>query len=167
MSLRRFIAGPVSFGLTLGLAIVALLLQDWSLDPFPIHALVTWGLALAITALTLKLGWPILHVSAAGLLVVTTGFMDGMPEWPLPLAAAVGVMAMGRFASVGFASRWVSRAVGLLSLIGAVGLLWVKIQGDVNLGGGPSSWFETGAAILALVVVAVLGFWHGGDGEED
>lgn len=166
MSLRRFLAGPISFGLTLGLAIVALLLNDWSIDPFATTALIAWGVALVLTAITLVWGWPIFHVSAAAALMVATGLMDSMAEWPLPLAAAVGTMAMGRFASTGFTSRWVSRAVGLLAVYGIVTLAYWTIQGTADLGTGGASVIELIGAFLALAVIAVMGFWHGGDDED-
>lgn len=164
MSLRRYLAGPVTFGLTLGLAVVAVMLEGGSVDAFPTLSLVAWGGAVALAAVTLKLGWPLLHVGAAGLLMAASFFLVDTSYWALPLAAAVGAMAMARFASVGFASRWLSRAVGLA---GVVGLVWaVYGYATDSAGWAGSDALEVGVAGLALAVIAVLGFWHGGDDED-
>lgn len=166
MSFRRFLAGPLSFGLTLGLALVALLLNDWSIDPFPALALAAWGLALVLTAVTMKLGWPIFHVSAAAALMVTTGLMDGMAEWFLPLIGAVGTMGMARFADIGFVSRWVSIPVGLVAVVGIGTLAWWLYDGSASLGTGGASVLEATTAFVALALIAVFAFWHGDDDEE-
>lgn len=166
MSLRRFVAGPVSFGLTIGLAVVALMLEGFSLDPFPVLALVAWGAAIAVTAVTLKLGWPLLHVSAAGLLMAASLFLVDTSMWALPLAAAVGTMAMGRFASVGFASRWVSQAIGLTGLAGVAFVVWRFAAGSAGIGGDEATLLEASTAAGALAVIGVLGIWHP-NGEEE
>lgn len=166
MSLRRFLAGPLSFGLTLGLAVVALMLEDWALDPFPWLALVAWGGALVATGITLKIGWPVFHVAGAGALLVAAGSLAGTDLWALPLAAAVGAMGMARFASVGFASRWLSRAVALAA---AGGLVWIAVGAYRSAGAWAALGLQEGlVAALALVCVTVLGLWHpDGDDEED
>lgn len=164
VSLRRYLAGPVSFGLTLGLAVVAVMLEGGSLDVFPTMSLIAWGGAVALAAVTLKLGWPVFHVGAAGLLMVASALLLGTSYWPLPLAAAVGTMAMARFASVGFASRWLSRAVGLAGAGGLVWAIYGYATGSGSFGG--SDALDLGVAALALVVIAVMGFWHPADDEE-
>lgn len=164
MSLRRFLAGPVSFGLTLGLAIVALMLESWQIDPFPVLTLVAWGTALVLTAITLKLGWPIFHVGAAGALMVAAVPLVDTAYWALPLVAAVGAMAMARFASVGFVSRWLGRTVGVGAIVGLGWVVWFAVQ-DVDA--WSFSVLETIGAVLALGVIAALGFWHPDDEDEE
>jgi len=164
VSLRRFLAGPVSFGLALGMAIVALKLEGWAVEAFPWLALAAWGGALAATAITLKVGWPVFHVTGAGLLLVATGAMASTDLWALPLAAAVGAMGMARFASVGLASRWLSRAVAAAA---AGGLVWLGVGVATGSGTWSGAGLQEGLVLaLALLVVVVLGLWHP-DGDEE
>lgn len=164
VSLRRFLAGPVSFGLTLGMAIVALMLEGWALDPFPFLALAAWGAALVATGLTFKFGWPVFHVTGAGCLLVASAALVDTALWPLPLAAAVVAMGMARFASVGFASRWLSRAVAAAA---AGGLAWMAYGAATGSGAWADVTLQEGlVAGLSLLVIVVLGLWFRDDDEE-
>lgn len=164
VSLRRFLAGPVTFGLTLGFAVVALMLHEWAWQSFGAVTLAAWGAALALAAIAVKLGWPVFHVGATGALLVAAGSLVGTRLWALPLAAGVGAMGMARFASVGLASRWLSRLVGLM---GVAGIAWMA-YGVVS--GGPA-WaafggWEVAVGGFALAVIAALGLWHA-SGEDE
>lgn len=166
MSLRRFLAGPVSFGLNAGLAVVAGSLLSWDPGALSVWTLGLWGAGLAATAVTLKFGWPVVHASAAGLLAAAAATATGTAIWPLPLAGALAAMGAARLARVRLASRWLSRAVGL----GAAGLLAYGIYafaaGSLDLGGDGTQALEALAGAAALAVLALLGLWHGGQDEE-
>lgn len=167
MSLRRFLAGPISFGLNTGLAVVAGSLVSWQASALPWLTLVSWAAALAIAAVTLKIGWPLLHTATAGLLLFASATATATVVWPLPLTGAVAALGLARFASVGFASRWLSRTVGLVGLALLGFAVYLYSQGDLRLGGDATDGLEALAGAVALVVVAVLGLWHGGEDEED
>jgi hypothetical protein len=166
VSLPRFFAGPLSFGLNAGFAAVAGVLLGWEPTQLPMLTLVTWGAGLALVAATLKIGWPILHTVAAGTLVAAAATATSTVVWPLPLAGAVVAIAMARFASVGFASRWVSRTVGIgaLALVGVA--VYLYAGGGLELGPDGADGLELFGATMALIVVAALGLWHPGPDEE-
>jgi hypothetical protein len=166
VSLPRFVAGPISFGVNAGFVAVAGVLLGWEPTVLPWLTLIAWGAGVALTAVTLTVGWPIFHTAAAGALLAATVTATGTTVWPLPLAGAAVAIAMARFASVGVASRWLSRSVGLaaLAMLGLAGYLYVG--GDLTLGPEGADGLELVAGAIALLVVAVLGLWHGSD-EED
>lgn len=166
MSLPRFVAGPVSFGLNAGFVAVAGILLAWEPTALPSIALLAWGAGLLLTAATLKVGWPILHTGATGALLVATVAATGTVVWPLPLAGAAVAIAMARFASVGLASRWLSRVVGVLALVLLGYAAYLSTVGQLQLGPEGADRLELFAGGLALLIVAVLGLWHPG-GEED
>lgn len=167
MSFRRFLAAPASFGLTLGLAIVAVLLNNGSIAGFPLAGVVAWGAAIATGAVSLKLDWPVLHVASSGLLLAATWFLLETVLWPLALAGAVFAMATARFAGLAFVSRQAARAVGVAALAGLAWLGYRAFAGGARLGTGGASVTELAAALGGLVVLAVLSFWQPfGDDEE-
>lgn len=166
MSLPRFLAGPISFGLNAGFAVVAWRLLEGGLGDLSLLTLGAWGIAILVAAATLKVGWPILHTTASGFLLLATATATSTVVWPLPLAGAVVAIAMARFASVGLASRWLSRTIGLvaLAMLGLAGYLYAG--GALALGPDGADTLELFGGALALIVVAVLGLWHPSDEEE-
>lgn len=166
VSLPRFVAGPVSFGVNAGIAIVAGTLLDWQASALPIEALGAWTIGLALTAITLKVGWPILHTSAAGALLLAGAAAAGTSVWLAPLVGAAVAIAMARFASVGMASRWLSRLVGLLAVAVLGFAAYQASTGALSLGPEGAGTLELVAAAGALAVVGVLGLWHP-SGDED
>jgi len=167
VSLRRFIASPVSFGLTLGLAIVALILENFQIEALPMPALVAWFGAIAASAVSLKIDWPLMHVIAAGLLLGATFFLLDTVLWPLALAGAVFATATARLAGLAFVSRQVARVLGLAALGGIGWLGYGYAQGALSLGLDDTSIVEIASSIGALVVIAVLAFWQGFGDDED
>lgn len=141
------------------------MLQEWAWEAFDVWTLAAWGIALALAGVTLKIGWPVFHVSATGSLLVAAATLTGTNLWALPLAAGVGAMGMARFASVGFASRWLSRIVGLMGLGGIAWMAYGVLSGQ-------PAWQDVGGLGLAiggfaLGTIAVLGLWHrSGDPDE-
>lgn len=160
-------AGPISFGLNTGLAVVAGSLVSWQASALPWLTLVAWAAALVLAAVTLKVGWPLLHTVTGGLLLFAAATATATVVWPLPLAGAVAAVALARFASVGFASRWLSRTLGLaaIALFGFATYLYT--QGDLRLGGDTTDGLEALAGAFALIVIAILGLWHGGGDDEE
>lgn len=166
MSLPRFVAGPLSFGINAGVAVVAGGLLGWEPTALPTTTLLAWGAGLLLVAATLKVGWPILHTAATGVLLVAAATATTTVVWPLPLAGAAVAIAMARFASVGLASRWLSRTVGLAS-IGLLGFAgYLHLGGQLTLGPEGADALELLSGAIGLAVVAVLGLWHPSDGDE-
>lgn len=165
MSLRRFLAGPISFGLNAGLAVVAASLLNWEPTQLSFFALAAWGVGLALVSVTLKVGWPILHTSAAGALLVAAASATSTVVWPLPLAGGLVALASARFASVGLASRWLSRTVGVAAVALLALAVYLYATGDLNLSGDGTDALEVLAGAAALVLYGVLGLWHPSDEE--
>lgn len=153
-------AGPLSFGLNAGFAAVAGLLVGWEPTALPTLMLLAWVVGLALTAVTLKLGYPLFHTAAAGALLVATVTGTGTAVWPLPLAGAAVAIAMARFASVGLASRWLSRTVGVLAVAVFGFAAYLQFGGQLQLGPEGADRLELFAGALALAVIAILGLWH-------
>lgn len=166
MSLPRFVAGPLSFGLNAGFAAVAGVLVDWEPTALPWLMLVTWAAGVGLTAVTLKIGWPVFHTAATGTLLAATVAGTSTAVWPLPLAGAAVAIAMARFASVGLASRWLSRTVGVLAIALLGFAVYLQAGGQLQLGAEGADRLELFAGGLALAVIAVLGLWHPNGDEE-
>lgn len=166
MSLPRFVAGPLSFGLNAGFAAVAGVLVDWEPTALPWLMLLAWLAGLALTAVTLKIGYPVFHTAATGALLVATVAGTSTIVWPLPLAGAAVAIAMARFASVGFASRWLSRSIGVLALALLGFAVYLQAGGQLQLGPEGADRLELFAGGLALAVIATLGLWHPTGDEE-
>jgi hypothetical protein len=167
VSFRRFLAGPVSFGLTLGLAIVAYMLNNGSIATVPKMGVVAWVGAIAAGAMSLKLDWPLLHVTAGALLLGTTWLLLPTVLWPLALAGAVFAMATARFGGLSFVSRQASRVVGIAAVAGVAWLGYQAVAGQPRLGPEGGSTAELVAAIGSLVVIVALSFWQPFSGDED
>lgn len=167
MSLRRYLAGPVSFGLNVGLAFVAGELVGWDPSALPEMTLFAWVVGLGLAATSLKFSLPIVHTGTAGALLVASAFATSTSVWALPLAGAVVALALARFASVGLASRWLSWIVGLLAL-GLLALTGYRYAtGSLDLGGDGTSGIELVEALGLLLALAVLGVWPSGGDEEE
>lgn len=160
MSIPRFLAGPISFGLNAGLAVVAGQLLEWEPSALPTLMLFAWGGGLLLATATLKVSWPIIHTSAAGLLLLASITGTGTVVWPLPLAGAAAAIAMARFASVGFASRWLSRSIGIAAIAVLAFATYLSAMGDLTLGADGTDPIELIAGAGALLVIAILGLWH-------
>lgn len=160
-------AGPISFGLNAGLAVVAGQLLNWDPSQLPPITLIAWGAAILVAAATLKVGWPILHTSTAGLLLVAASFATSTVVWPLPLAGAAAALALARFASVGMASALLSRVVGVVALAMVAYAGYLYATGDLALGGDATGGLEAVAGAGALLVIAALGLWHPGSDEDE
>ncbi|MDX1610999.1 MAG: hypothetical protein R3185_01435 [Candidatus Thermoplasmatota archaeon] len=155
MSLKRSIAGTLAFGITAGLSVVLFVEAGKDLGNLPFLTWIPMLAAVTLTAMTLRNGWPLFLVTAAGALYIATLPLLGESTQFLPLTGAVAVLAAARFSGIGYISQWGARALGVVGLITALVLL------SRGAGASQGGWLLLGL-LAGLVALGLIPRSNGG-----